>query len=349
MVNSGFEEENICQEYKVNCAPEGWIYNVPSFIYYFKDASMAYQGRHFVALLAGHAKKPYYRTFVRSRMICALRKGYEYDIELYVKSKHAVLDSLGIYFTDYDFLYEKQIYYKIKPSIYFADAEIKPVKGDTAWQKVKFRYKATGKETYLTLGNFSRRDVTGPTGIDRENNFFILFDNVSLKPTIPEERLCEDWKQSIENIYSQDERHEFLARTISYNRKKPTKVVTNTPTVVLNVDTLVIPDVLFATNSFVLNKSAVSVLDSFGKLAAQFALDSILVVGHTDATGTEQHNRELSFRRAMSVAAFLQPHVSTKIESRGMGATQPVADNRTTAGKQRNRRVEIFVYKKEKR
>ena len=37
LVNPGFEEENICSEYKVNCAPEGWIYSVPSFIYYFNE------------------------------------------------------------------------------------------------------------------------------------------------------------------------------------------------------------------------------------------------------------------------------------------------------------------------
>ena len=56
LVNPGFEVENICSEYKVNCAPEGWIYSVPSFIYYFQDADLAHEGSRFVALIAGHSK-----------------------------------------------------------------------------------------------------------------------------------------------------------------------------------------------------------------------------------------------------------------------------------------------------
>ena len=349
LVNGGFEEENICVEYKVNCAPEGWMYTVPSFIYYFKDARMAHKGGHFVGLLAGHSKKRYYRTFVRSRLMCALQKGHMYNLEFYVKSPHRVLDSMAVYFSGHDFLFEKRLYHRITPSVFLTDAAQKPVNGDTSWQKVVIHYKASGDEKYITLGNFSKRDITGYTGIDKENNFFVLFDDISLTATIPEERLCADWQKTREDIYKQDERHEYLAFTMKKYRNNPPKITPPTPTIILNVDTLVIPDVLFATNSFILNKTAVSVLDSFGKKAGQYGIDSLIVIGHTDATGTDQHNQELSFRRASSVAAFLQPHIPVKIDARGMGATMPVADNRTASGKQRNRRVEIYVYKKGKR
>ncbi len=44
LLNSSFEEENICSEYKVDCAPEAWIYTVPSFIYYLKDKNAAHTG-----------------------------------------------------------------------------------------------------------------------------------------------------------------------------------------------------------------------------------------------------------------------------------------------------------------
>src|SRR5687768_8585555 len=90
LVNGGFEEENICIEYQVNCAPEAWIYTVPSFIYYFSDRLLAHNGEHFVALIAGHATKPYYRTFVRSRLLCQLQKGKTYRFQCYIKSRHAI-------------------------------------------------------------------------------------------------------------------------------------------------------------------------------------------------------------------------------------------------------------------
>src|SRR5215216_6277948 len=106
LVNSGFEEENICTEYKVNCAPEAWIYTVPSFIYYFKDAQLAHQGSRFVAVIAGKSDKLFYRTFVRSRLLCGLQKDKIYHLEFFIKSVHPILDSIGIYFSAYDFLFE---------------------------------------------------------------------------------------------------------------------------------------------------------------------------------------------------------------------------------------------------
>ncbi len=73
-------------------------------------------------------------------------------------------------------------------------------------------------------------------------------------------------------------------------------------------------------------------------------VDSVVVNGHTDATGNEIFNKELSWRRAASVAVYLQKAVKLNIVNRGFGSERPVADNRTSGGKQKNRRVEIFIY-----
>jgi outer membrane protein OmpA-like peptidoglycan-associated protein len=347
LVNVGFEEENICSEYKVNCAPEGWIYTVPSFIYYFDDQRMAYGGSRFVGLIAGHSNKPYYRTFVRSRLLCNLQKGNSYRLDFFIKSVHPVLDSIGVYFTDYDFLFEKQVYHKIIPSLYLADASLKPAKGDTGWQKVSFTYKATGNEVFITLGNFSKRGLSGPTGVPMERNFFVLFDDISLTTIDKNERICADWKRTKEEIYAQDERHEFLDRYIKFYRNKPPVTTKPSPTTIVHVDTLIIPDVFFATNSFMLNTRAVALLDSFSKKINNLKLDSAFVYGHTDSRGTEDFNKELSWRRASSVAAYLEKKTNFKFESIGLGSEKPVATNLTSSGRQRNRRVEILLYIKQ--
>jgi OOP family OmpA-OmpF porin len=73
-------------------------------------------------------------------------------------------------------------------------------------------------------------------------------------------------------------------------------------------------------------------------------MDSIIVSGHTDYRGDQQYNKELSWRRANSVAAYLQKHFSALTISKGYGSEQPVADNRTAQGRLMNRRVEIFFY-----
>jgi outer membrane protein OmpA-like peptidoglycan-associated protein len=347
LVNGDFEEENTCIEYKVNCAPEAWIYTVPSFVYYFKDSSIAYNGDHFVALIAGHTDKPYYRTFVRSRLLCQLQKGKTYHFQCFIKSDHPILDSMGIYFSDNDFLFERRSYEKIAPSLYFVNGQIKPT-SDSGWQQVSVNYLAKGNEVFITLGNFSKADITGPTGIPMENSFFVLFDQVSLTPTDPKEMLCNDWEITRESIYKQDERHEYLAQDIlKYKTTPPPPVPMPSATIVLKVDTFLVPEIFFGTNSFVVTQRALSLLDSFSKKISSAAIDSIIVNGHTDSRGTDAANKELSWRRANTVAAYLQERLQVPIVSRGFGSGRPVADNKTPEGRQRNRRVEILLYKQD--
>jgi outer membrane protein OmpA-like peptidoglycan-associated protein len=70
------------------------------------------------------------------------------------------------------------------------------------------------------------------------------------------------------------------------------------------------------------------------------------VEGHTDSTGTAEANQTLSERRAQTVHDFLlrQGLPDDAISSCGFGQTQPIADNDTAAGRQKNRRVEIVVF-----
>ncbi|MBO0160588.1 OmpA family protein, partial [Vibrio parahaemolyticus] len=68
-------------------------------------------------------------------------------------------------------------------------------------------------------------------------------------------------------------------------------------------------------------------------------------VGHTDSIGSDAYNQKLSVRRAEAVKAYL---VSKGIEenrvyTEGKGEKQPVADNKTSEGRAKNRRVEVEV------
>src|SRR5690348_9284088 len=78
LVNGSFEEENICTEYGVNCSPEGWISSGDAFNIYMKDPRMAFKGSHSVAIEAGFSYKSYQRTFMRTKLVCGLRKGHQY-------------------------------------------------------------------------------------------------------------------------------------------------------------------------------------------------------------------------------------------------------------------------------
>jgi OOP family OmpA-OmpF porin len=81
--------------------------------------------------------------------------------------------------------------------------------------------------------------------------------------------------------------------------------------------------------------------------AAGVTVDKIDVVGHTDSIGSDAYNQALSERRASTVKNYLAEKgvPASKIVTKGMGESQPVADNKTSDGRQLNRRVEIAVEK----
>jgi hypothetical protein len=68
-----------------------------------------------------------------------------------------------------------------------------------------------------------------------------------------------------------------------------------------------------------------------------------MISGHTDSDGTRDHNLDLSKRRAESVKAYFGSKgiAADRIETRGAGPDEPLADNKTKAGKQKNRRIEF--------
>lgn len=212
---------------------------------------------------------------------------------------------------------------------------------------LRFEYTASGDELYLALGNFSRNDITGPTNIPLENNFFVFFDDISLTPEDPNEKICDDWRITKEDIYDLDARHQFLDVYIKNhirNAPRPPKV---NRTIVYKVDTLIVPDIFFDVNQSSLNKKSFHLLDSLTASLQRDQIDSLVVEGYTDNTGNAVYNETLSNDRASSVASYLSQKLSLRKErvvARGYGDERPVADNGSISGRQLNRRVELFIY-----
>ena len=104
-------------------------------------------------------------------------------------------------------------------------------------------------------------------------------------------------------------------------------------------------NVTFATDSSDLSPAFFNVLNSVGKVLAEYEQTVVEVAGHTDSTGSNSYNQGLSERRASSVSSYLssQGVVDTRLITLGMGETRPIADNSSAAGRQTNRRVEITM------
>ena len=106
-----------------------------------------------------------------------------------------------------------------------------------------------------------------------------------------------------------------------------------------------LPDVTFAVDSTAISPQMRAVLDDVAASMVQYPQSLIDVMGHTDSTGSDSYNIDLSRRRAESVANYLTSRgvARTRIETVGYGEQYPIADNSTDAGRAQNRRVEIRI------
>jgi outer membrane protein OmpA-like peptidoglycan-associated protein len=103
--------------------------------------------------------------------------------------------------------------------------------------------------------------------------------------------------------------------------------------------------VQFATATANLNPPARESLARFSGIVASYPELRFTIEGHTDNVGSDATNSELSLRRALSVRDYLigLGVSATRIDVDGFGPSRPVADNTTTEGRARNRRVEIVI------
>lgn len=94
-----------------------------------------------------------------------------------------------------------------------------------------------------------------------------------------------------------------------------------------------------------ISPQAVSTLGEIGLTLKKYNRSLVDVLGHTDSTGTEAGNKALSEKRAQSVAALLRSRGvgAARTATRGYGASQPIGNNETDAGRALNRRVEIKI------
>jgi outer membrane protein OmpA-like peptidoglycan-associated protein len=101
----------------------------------------------------------------------------------------------------------------------------------------------------------------------------------------------------------------------------------------------------FEIDSANINPGFRSTLDKVADVVVRYGKTTLTVVGHTDSTGSTAYNQQLSERRSVSVAQYLESRNvnGLRLATAGRGELDPVASNDTEAGRQANRRVEIYV------
>jgi len=104
-------------------------------------------------------------------------------------------------------------------------------------------------------------------------------------------------------------------------------------------------DTFFAFDKAVVTPAGKVMLDDLAAKINSIQVEVVIAVGHTDSVGSAEYNLKLGERRARAVKAYLVTKGvnASRIYVESKGETQPIADNKTSAGRAKNRRVEIEV------
>ncbi len=136
--------------------------------------------------------------------------------------------------------------------------------------------------------------------------------------------------------YYMDQQEKKLRQQLAGTGVSVTRVGDN---IILNMP----GNITFATNSSDVNSGFYATLNSVSLVLKEFNKTIVSVMGHTDSTGSDEMNMNLSQARANSVAQYLinQGLFPQRLVVQGLGETRPIATNNTPEGRQQNRRVEI--------
>jgi outer membrane protein OmpA-like peptidoglycan-associated protein len=104
-------------------------------------------------------------------------------------------------------------------------------------------------------------------------------------------------------------------------------------------------EVLFDFNSAGLRSASRDELREMAEVFSQYNDTTIVVAGHTDSVGSNAYNQSLSERRASTVSNYLEDLGvrGSRLDAVGHGESRPKSDNDSSSGRQRNRRVELYV------
>ncbi|SFU74857.1 Outer membrane protein OmpA [Pustulibacterium marinum] len=273
-----------------------------------------------------------YREYIQVRITDTLEKGKPYVLTYYVslaENSNRAIKQLGVMLSDNSFLFpiQKQLtkhrlenhtiaYWIIPPvidTLFYEDTK--------NWIPVRFQFTATGNEHYVTIGNFNPNRTTDSKETEKDvfdALAYYYIDDVSLYPLFPSPLPKE--KKQIDTIPK---------ATVTYALKKAYRL----------------EKVQFAFNSTELTTEALNEISGvYAYLQAHPSLH-IHIEGHTDKIGTDAYNQTLSEKRAAAVAdAFIKLGlVKERISAIGFGASQPITENDTEAGRTQNRRVQFIL------
>jgi len=277
-----------------------------------------------------------YREYAQGKLSAKLEKGKKYvltySVSLAEYSTHAIQDfsvaftSRALHIMDVattsniSIITSKKLS-KAKGLVFNFYHQNQPIfyRSKDVWLKVSIPFIAKGYETHFTIGNFQNNKKTKKLKVSnsKQKQFaYYYLDDVRI--------------ESAEKI---NEVRKDIVQTIIPTGNKPIHIEKNKVHIFKNV--------LFKHDKSDLQPVSKTELNNLIRILKRDATTQVEIYGHTDNTGTEKRNFELSKERAKAVADYL---ISMNIDEKrikwfGYGSTKPITTNETVEGKAQNRRV----------
>lgn len=347
IANSTFSDVNICTEFYKDCAPEAWFF-VPSYI----EMTPVENTNYYQIVSLGNIKYGTRGNIIYTKLLCPLKenKKYIFRIRAFVPENEFI--SLDVVLPHDE--PTKKILPLLGAEAMFTITPENKIYTGFKWMAFTYTYTATGTERFLAIGNFTHqplnKDLYKSNGVGGQVLCYV--DDISLLAQDSSDVACIEMNAVVKQLYDQNDRHPAgLIDAIKLDTSlfiKPKKDTEEVPVIEIpKTDTLILPDILFKTNSSELNTKFIELLDSLSAKVAINVIDSISVTGHTDNKGTYKLNNALSINRAKTIKTYLlKKNKNLLIIIFGKGQTMPRATNTTVAGRQLNRRVEIIIHYK---
>jgi outer membrane protein OmpA-like peptidoglycan-associated protein len=335
--NPDFEEYNLCIEYRQLCSAAAWFYIQPAAtpLINLKSVPPPLSGRDLLIVPIGNINtKITTHAFVYSMFCCPLQKGKNYKLAFYIHTSGKKFYGVDFYMRKKEFLSNNFFADSVLPSIHISEEDI--VTGINGWSYVETMYTAKGDERFCLIGNLSKTafDFKGFSRMNKAGDIFYFIDNISFSPQVPE-KMCSSYDKNVEKLYGQHLRH--TERTEVDEEPEVPEFIT---------DTITIPSVFFETDKAILKPAFKKLIDDLLIKCKDRNIVKIDIEGHTDNTGTKERNIVLSNNRAEAVLHYFilkAPYLKGNISSSGKAADFPIADNSTTVGRTKNRRVQIIL------
>ena len=289
----------------------------------YKDCNRPKTGEHFVGIMTflKNSNTDVFREYIQIKLKSTIKPGIKTYCELWIqKDRQAKLvsNNIGFYFSQKKFYEETEVCIEKKPQVNHSEIINQE---NLEWVKIEGTFVPDKPLIYLTIGNFYNNENTTVES-------FKKFRGSSWTPAYAH-YLIDDVRVWQEGDVPEEKPVFEIA-----------KIEKNQPIVLNNI--------FFDTDQSILKPASFTELNQLFDFLQKNKNVKIAIHGHTDNRGNDSHNLNLSNSRAHTVMNFLiKKGIETeRLQSKGLGESQPVEMNDTEERREKNRRVEFLILKK---